>query len=399
MKRTLLPGFLGILLLTAATATHPYIFPSYRESTEQDNGHANNSAEAGQRVIFLLQYLATDYDRAVQNGQIVDSLEYDEMQRFANHAIKIYQSTAAIQRQTLSKLHKLEGLIAARAALPEVRKICDEAVASLVKENNLAVAPQRTPNLDYGKSLFQEHCTPCHGALGAGDGASADTLNPKPRDFTDPERMNACTPWQFYHAITFGVEGTAMPSFSEAWSPRLRWNLAFYLMTLRRDFQPVAPLRASAWPGRPATPQKFTLHDLATKSNAELAAALAAQNRLPRSDSSSPLKQIVDYYRQNPPELTMVDYMNITETGLKRSLQAYLRADSAYAAQLAEDAYWNGFEFMEGDLSSQIYLAFERAHAEYQSCIQKKGSPEMAQESVKTMLNILQQIRNQKGLR
>jgi high-affinity iron transporter len=388
MKRALLPGFFGFLLLTATTVTPPHIFPSSRKSTEQDNGHANNSAESGQRVIFLLQYLATDYERAVQNGQIIDLFEYDEMQRFARNAIKIYQSTAAAQRHTLNKLRKLEGLIAARAALPEIRKICDEAVASLVKENNLSVAPQRTPNLDYGKSLYQEHCTPCHGALGAGDGASADSLNPKPRDFTDPERMNACTPWQFYHAITFGVEGTAMPSFSEAWSPRLRWNLAFYLMTLRRDFQPVAP----------ATPQKFTLRDLATKSNAELTAPLTAGNRVPRSDSSPP-QHVVDYYRQNPPELTMADYMTITETGLKRSLLAYLRADSAHAAQLAEDAYWNGFEFMEGDLSSQIYLAFERTHAEYQSCIQKKGPPEMARESVKIMLNILQQVRNQKGLR
>jgi high-affinity iron transporter len=392
MKPALLSVLFAILLLAAATATHPYIFPSSRQSTEQDNGHANNSAEAGQRVIFLLQYLATDYERAVQNGHIIDLFEYDEMQRFARNAITIYQATATAQRQTLNKLRKLEGLIAARASLPEIRKICDEAVASLVKENNLSVAPQRTPNLDYGRSLYQENCTPCHGLLGAGDGASADTLNPKPRDFTDPERMNACTPWQFYHAITFGVEGTAMPSFSEAWSPRLRWNLAFYLMTLRRDFQPLAP-----WPGRPATPQKFTLHDLATKSNAELAAILAARNRLSHPDSS--LKQIVDYYRQNPPELTMADYLTITETGLQRSLLAYLRADSAYAAQLAEDAYWNGFEFMEGELSSQIYLAFERAHAEYQSCIQKKGPPEMAQQAVKLMLNILQQIRTQKGWR
>ncbi len=389
MKPALFSVLIAILLLAAATATPPHIFSSHRESTGQDNGHANNSAEAGQRVIFLLQYLATDYERAVQNGHIIDLFEYDEMQRFARNAITIYQATATAQRQTLNKLHKLEGLIAARAALPEIRKICDEAVASLVKENNLAVAPQRTPNLDYGKSLYQENCTPCHGALGAGDGASADTLNPKPRDFTDPERMNACTPWQFYHAITFGVEGTAMPSFSEAWSPRLRWNLAFYLITLRRDFQPVAP----------ATPQKFTLHDLATKSTAELTAALAARNRLSHSDSSSSPKQIVDYYRQNPPELTMADYMNITETGLQRSLLAYLRADSAYAAQLAEDAYWNGFELMEGDLSSEIYFAFERAHAEYQSCLQKKAPPEMAQESVKTMLNILQQVRTQKGWR
>ena len=385
MKHARLLCFFGFFLLIGATTAHRQVFSATGKSTEQDHGSAANSAETAQRVVFLLQYLATDYDRAVQNGQIVDSLEYDEMQRFATQAIKIYQSTAAIQ-QTLSKLEKLAGLIDARKALPEIRKICDETIAILVKEKNLLVAPQRTLSLDYGKSLFQENCTPCHGVLGTGDGPSADTLNPKPRDFTIPERMNVCTPWQFYQAITFGVEGTAMPAFSEALDPRMRWNLAFYLMTLRRDFQPAAP----------ATPQKFTLQELATKSNAELIAVLSSQNHRLHADSASLLKQVVDYYRQNPPELIREDYMAITETGLKRSLAAYLSADFVYAAQLAQNAYWDGFEFMEDDLPSRIYIAFERAHAEYQSCIEAKGPPAKARASVKTMLKILRQIPHQK---
>jgi hypothetical protein len=130
-----------------------------------------------------------------------------------------------------------------------------------------------------------------------------------------------------------------------------------------------------------------------------LIAGLLSRNRLSPSDSSSPLNHVVDYYRQNPPELTMDDYLTIAETGLKRSLAAYQRADSAHAAQLAQDAYWDGFKFMEGDLPSQSYIAFERAYAEYQSCIEAKGPPEKARASAKTMLKILQQIRHQKGLR
>ena len=389
MKRALFLGFWAILPLTAVITAHRHVFSSSGESTEQDRGPVASAMEASQRVVFLLQYLATDYERAVQNGQIVDSLEYDEMQRFAGHAIKIYQSTAGAQSQTLNKLRQLEGLIAARAALPEIRRICDEAIAILVKEKNLPVAPQRTLSIDYGRGLFQEHCTPCHGLLGAGDGAAADTLNPQPRDFTDPERLNVCTPWQFYQAITFGVEGTAMPSFSEALDSRVRWNLAFYLMTLRRDFQPVAP----------ATPQKLTLQELATKSNAELADVLLSRDHLTRADSSSSLKHFVDYHRQNPPELTMDDYMTIAETGITRSFAAYQRADSSYAVQLIHEAYWDGFEFMEGDLLRQTCLAFERAFAAYLACIEKKAPPKKAQVPIKAMLKILQQIRNRQGLR
>jgi high-affinity iron transporter len=358
------------------------------ESEEQSHAPAGDSIEESERLVFLLQYLATDYERAVQNGQIVDSLEYREMQRFASYAAKIYQSTTALQQQTLNKLRQLEELISNCAALPHIRKICDEVIAILIKEKNLFVAPRRTPDIDYGKNLYEENCVPCHGLLGAGDGASADTLNPRPRDFTDPERMNLCTPLQFYHAITFGVEGTAMPSFSEALAPRPRWNLAFYLMTLRRDFQPVAP----------ANPLKLTLQDLATKSNIELADMILSRQRLAQADSSSDPKHIVDYYRQNPPEQTMDDHANITEEGLKQSLAAYQRGDFAGADRFAQEAYWDGFELMEGLLLWQVYLAFERVHAEYLLCIEQKDSSKKAQALVKKMLKMLEQIRKQKEL-
>jgi high-affinity iron transporter len=187
MKSTLLHCFLELLLLTEATTARRHFFsPSY-DWEEQDEVRTADSPETNQRLVFLLQYLATDYDRAVQGGQIVDSLEYGEMQRFAGEALKIYQSTTGIQQQTLIRLLQLERLIAVRAAVPQIRKICDETTAILVAEKNLSVFPQNTPNLAYGRDLFQENCVSCHGTLGAGDGPSADTLNPKPRNFTAPE--------------------------------------------------------------------------------------------------------------------------------------------------------------------------------------------------------------------
>ncbi len=386
MKRTLLPCVLGLLLLTEATTARRHIFfPSY-ELEEQDDALAMDSPEPSQRLVFLLQYLATDYDRAVQNGKIVDSLEYGEMQRFAGEALKIYQSTTGIQQQTLIRLRQLERLIAVRAAVPPIRKICDEATAILVVEKNLSVFPQNTPNLTYGRDLFQENCVSCHGVLGAGDGPSADTLNPKPRDFIAPERMNLLTPFQFYQAITFGVEGTAMPSFSEAFAPRQRWNLAFYLMTLRRDFQPVAP----------ATLQKLTLQQLATKNNVDLQALLSPRNGLLRADSSHHLARAIDHYRQNPPRLTMEEYLTIVETGLKQSLAAYQRADSLQAMQAVEEGYWQGFEPIEVILPPQIYLEFERAHLDYRACIEEKRPPEKARAAAKSMFKTLRQIRTQK---
>jgi high-affinity iron transporter len=389
MKRILIPVLLLILLFVETTTIQRHIFAPVSEAGEQGAVLAAGPSDSNQRLIFLLQYLAADYDRAVQDGQIVDSFEYGEMQRFARDAARIYQSSTGVQPQTLSKLRQLEELIAARAALPQIRQICEETTAIIVKEKDLPVGPRRTPDLGYAKILFEENCASCHGMRGAGDGPAADTLNPQPRDFTDPERMNALTPWQFYHAITFGVEGTAMPSFAEAFAARPRWNLAFYLMTLRRGFQPMAP----------ATLQKLTLQELATKNNIELAALIASQQRLPHTDSSSHLMRVVDYHRQNPPELVMDDYITSTETGMKQSLAAYQRGDSAYAVEIAEEAYLEGFELMEGELLRETYLGFERARAEYLSCIEKKESPPKARKQIEIMLKILRDIRNNKGLR
>jgi high-affinity iron transporter len=97
--------------------------------------------------------------------------------------------------------------------------------------------PSVAPDLADGENLFREDCTACHGERETGNvsassrraGPAADTLNPQPRDFTAPERLNVCTPLQFYQAVTFGVEGTAMAAFAEAFTPEQRWNLAFYL--------------------------------------------------------------------------------------------------------------------------------------------------------------------------
>ena len=379
MKQLLLFFLFELLLLTEA-ATIPRYTLSPGQAAPAD------TPEASQRLIFLLQYLATDYDRAVQHGQIADSLEYREMQRFAGDAVRIYHATKPTQRQTSNLLRQLEELIAERAPVAKIRKTCDATIAILITEKNLPVFPPRKPNLTYGKILFQENCVPCHGALGAGDGPSADTLNPKPRDFTAPERMNFYTPLQFYQAVTFGVEGTAMPSFSEALAPRQRWNLAFYLMTLRRDFQPVAP----------ATPQKISVQELATKNNLELRAVLSSRDQLLHSDSASSFEQVVDFYRQNPPTLTMEEYLTTTEAALKRSLAAYQSSDSAGALQFAEEAYWEGFEPIEVDLPAPVLRKFEQTNAKYLACIEAKESPKQAQALVKTMLKILQEIRRQK---
>ena len=64
--------------------------------------------------------------------------------------------------------------------------------------------------------IFVQRCTPCHGAGGHGDGSASATLNPKPRNFTDPAWQKSVTDDYITKIIKVGGAGVgkspAMPS-------------------------------------------------------------------------------------------------------------------------------------------------------------------------------------------
>jgi high-affinity iron transporter len=106
-----------------------------------------------------------------------------------------------------------------------------EAPSKLPEKLELGV-PLVRPDLKRAADLFTEHCTPCHGELGRGDGPRAPELaGPKPRDFHDPAMMLRMSPTRTFTAVTDGVERTAMGGF-DLLSNTDRWNLSFYVMSL-----------------------------------------------------------------------------------------------------------------------------------------------------------------------
>ncbi|MCZ7582047.1 MAG: c-type cytochrome [Deltaproteobacteria bacterium] len=44
-----------------------------------------------------------------------------------------------------------------------------------------------------GKAVYLQYCAACHGESGKGDGPAGAALNPKPRNFNDPESMGKLT--------------------------------------------------------------------------------------------------------------------------------------------------------------------------------------------------------------
>jgi mono/diheme cytochrome c family protein len=98
--------------------------------------------------------------------------------------------------------------------------------------------------LEGGKQAYAKmQCAKCHGPLGKGDGPSAPELTDdaglpiKPRDFSDPAQFVAASdPKGIYLTFTTGLDGTPMPSFADFLPEEQRWQLVWYVMSLRPDF-------------------------------------------------------------------------------------------------------------------------------------------------------------------
>lgn len=95
-----------------------------------------------------------------------------------------------------------------------------------------------------GKDVYAKmQCAKCHGPLGKGDGPSADELTDdsglaiKPRDFSDASLFVAASdPRGVYQTFTTGLDGTPMPSFADFLKEDERWQLVWYVMSLRHDW-------------------------------------------------------------------------------------------------------------------------------------------------------------------
>ena len=98
----------------------------------------------------------------------------------------------------------------------------------------LAEPPKSSPALlAQGKKAYGMYCLPCHGAKGVGDGPSAATINPKPRNFIKDPFKFGTKPEEVFKTITNGSPGTAMAPFM-AIPEQDRWALAYYVLSLRK---------------------------------------------------------------------------------------------------------------------------------------------------------------------
>ncbi len=95
-----------------------------------------------------------------------------------------------------------------------------------------------------GKEVYVKmQCAKCHGPGGLGDGPSAPELMDdnglpiKPRNFGDAAQyVGASDPRGVYLTFTTGIDGTPMPSFADFLKEEQRWQLVWYVMSFRGDW-------------------------------------------------------------------------------------------------------------------------------------------------------------------
>lgn len=87
-----------------------------------------------------------------------------------------------------------------------------------------------------GRDTYQANCAPCHGPGGRGDGPAAATLNPTPRNHTDPEVMSKLSDKRIAETVRMGGIISGFPNMPA--SPHLRGDelaaLVAYVRSLHR---------------------------------------------------------------------------------------------------------------------------------------------------------------------
>lgn len=293
----------------------------------------------------LLDYVGVDYAGAVQNGAVVSQSEYSEMREFAGSvrqrigALPANPAKAALAAQAEELVAAVDG----KADAARVQAISKKLASALLATYPVALAPPQLPNLHRGAKLFNENCAACHGLTGDSKTAMAAKLDPPPVAFTDRARADQRSPFALYQVIEQGIEGTAMTSFSSL-PTQDRWDLAYYASR----FAYPAALRErgkSIWQAEPAV--RGVIPDLAALS------ALTEKDLAARIGDEK-AAAVIAYLRSDPKAVTgLGSPLAMARQRLAESLAAYRSGDRARAKSLALSAYLDGFEPVEGVLSTR----------------------------------------------
>lgn len=324
--------------------------------------------DPAQLILHILDYVAVDYPGAVQDGKVLDEGEYREQVEFVGQARALLgRLEPRPERGGLeAQADRLVALVKAKGSDADVARLAGELRWALIGAYRVDVAPKRVPDLKRGAALFAARCALCHGATGHGDGPAAQSLDPRPSDFYDAERMSQRSLYSVFSTITLGVEGTAMAGFRDLTEDD-RWALAFHVAGLAAPEAERARGQA-LWTAGKGRDVFSDLASLATRSPRELTARHGA-------DAAA----FLAYLRSDPEALVPQGNaaIAISLRLLRQSLEAYRGGRAREAQDLAVSAYLDGFELAEPSLDAvdhPLRMAIEGEMLRFRGLV-KEGAP------------------------
>lgn len=340
---------------------------------------ASFAANEAERILSLVDYIGGDYKNAVHEGQIVNDNEYNEMVGFSNDAIHLFQKLGAseVDKSALGDDLELLGLkIEAKSPVAEVEALSKKIKDSIISNYKITPYPQNHPSLNAGRELYLKNCSQCHGILGNGEGPAASTFNPAPMNFTDPASTMTLSPFKIYNTMTFGIEGTQMPSFPSL-SDKEKWNLAFYVMTLGTNQKNGTGGSRSFFGELPDQLKDY--RTLSTLTNDDIIKILGntSQAKMDEDRAISVVRLgIMDDWNLSK------DSLLTTRTFLANSLGLYKQGKKEEAYREALDAYLEGFEMVEPTLALKdrdIAFKIETKFSQFREAIKGGDSVEQVE--------------------
>ncbi|HLG21144.1 MAG TPA: cytochrome c/FTR1 family iron permease [Bdellovibrionota bacterium] len=337
--------------------------------------------EDARRAIALCDYIGSDYANAVSadGGTIRSGSEYNEMVDFVS-LVDDYttQLSADADASLLTDVRRLKEAILNKANVAFVREAATRARQQFVTQFSVSLFPPEIPDLALGRKLYTQSCAICHGESGRPSKEIAARLEPPPRTLADGTTLDPLSPFRVFNSITFGIEGTAMPSFSSL-TEHERWSLAAVPFTLRSDL----PSPTAAEPSVPWTVvmQKTDEELLSTaqKDGMDRAASLAQLSRIRHLIYSQRFPSNVANTFPKKSERSALAGIERAIRYSDRSLASFQKNKMKEATDEAVSAYLDGFESAEAVLRSTRHADLvrdaEKSFTQYRKAL--RGDPNM----------------------
>ncbi len=301
-------------------------------------------ADSSQRLIQMLDYIGVDYSPTVENGVIVDDVEYAEMQEFSGLLGGLIQGMpeGADKAPLLETAKQIRTGIEQRVVGMQIADLTQQLKADLISIYNISVGPSKAPDISGVQTLYESECSSCHGVMGYGDGPIASEQSIPPSNFHDMERQYSRSIYDLYNTISLGVDGTPMKAFAQL-SDEQRWSLAIMVSRFSGN-QEQREAGKSLW-------QQGYLRDY-FQSLPNLTGMSYAKAEELGDDANIDGKALLAYLRSDPSILDVSDHAALDNSiaMLAVALKHADAGDHKAAYKAAVTAYLEGFELAEPSL-------------------------------------------------